>query len=166
MALKINPKREEELSKGGFENLPPGEYPFTVMESGIAQSKSQKNLGREMCAVKIVVHGKDFDKHIYDYFADWFSEWKLKHFCEVVGLAKDYANGIVEPDDDGWRDRQGFVKIKVTPANGNYEAKNEVVDYLPDEGQKVEALGVAPKPVAEKPAQTNTQPEEDDSVPF
>jgi hypothetical protein len=155
MALKINPKREEELSKGGFENLPPGEYPFTVMESGIAQSKSQKNLGREMCAVKILVHGKDFDKHIYDYFADWFSEWKLKHFCEVVG-----------PDDDGWRDRQGFVKIKVTPANGNYEAKNEVVDYLPDEGQKVEALGAAPKPVAEKPAQTNAQPPEDDSVPF
>lgn len=158
MAFKFTPKGEKDISSG-FENLPPGEYPFTVLESGITFSKSEKNAGREMCAVKLVVHGPNFDKHVYDYFADWFSEWKLKHFCEVIGLAKDYCEGLVEPDANGWKERQGFVKIKISPARGSFEPKNEVVDYLPEDNQTVESL-TQPKKVI--PA----EPLESDDVPF
>lgn len=158
MALKFTPKNEKDLSSG-FDNLPPGRYPFTVLESGITQSKSAKNKGREMCAVKLVVHGPDFDKHCYDYFSDWFSEWKLKHFCEVVELAKDYASGEVAPEGNNWKDRQGFLKLKIAPAQGNFEAKNEVVDYLPEANQTVEALS-QPKKVVE------AAPEQSDDVPF
>lgn len=158
MAFKFAPKNEKDISSG-FENLPAGEYPFTVLESGIAQSKSEKNKGREMCAVKLVVHGPNFDKHVYDYFADWFSEWKLKHFCEVVGLAKEYADGVVEPDENGWQDRHGFLKIKVSSANGKFEAKNEVVDYLPEDNQTVEAMQQPKKAV---PADSSGN----DDVPF
>lgn len=157
MALKFTPKAEKDISTG-FDNLPPGDYPFTVLESGIHKSKSAKNPGREMCAVKLNIHGKDFDRHVFDYFADWFSEWKLKHFCETVGLAKDYAFGVVQPDNDGWKDRQGLVRIKIVPARGDYEAKNEVVDYLPEDHQTVEALS-QPKKVVAAPA-------ENDDVPF
>jgi len=152
MAFKFLPKAEKDISSG-FENLPAGEYPFTVLESGITQSKSDKNKGKEMCAVKICVHGpNNLDKHIFDYFADWFSEWKLKHFCETVGLAKEYAAGVVAPDSNGWSGREGYVKIKMGKAQNGYEAKNEVADYLPDDEQTREALSAA-------------EPEEDD-VPF
>ena len=156
--MKITPKGEKDISKG-FENLPAGEYPFTVMESGINISKSEKNKGREMCAVKLIVHGPNFDKHVYDYFADWFSEWKLKHFCEVVGLAKEYASGVVEPDENGWQDRQGFVRLAVKGKTSEYPEKNEVVDYLPEDNQTVESLS-QPKAVV-----TATPPDSDD-VPF
>ena len=160
MPLLFKPKNESELSSG-FDNLPPGEYPFTVMESGVTESKSEKNRGKLMCAVKLNVHGPDFDRHVYDYFADWFSEWKLKHFCEVVGLAKDYNDGVVKPDDNAWKGREGFLKLKIAPARGNFEAKNEVSDYLPEEHQTVESLT---KP---RPSVTASEPQgPDDDVPF
>lgn len=174
MALQITPKGEKDISKG-FQNLPAGEYPFTVMESGINLSKSAANTGRAMCAVKLNIHGPDFDKHVYDYFADWFSEWKLKHFCEVVGLASDYVNGLVAPDNNGWQGRTGFVKVKIAPAKGDFEARNEVVDYLPEDNQTAEALNRVPKPPQARAAKTHGQtkanpaapsePESDD-VPF
>lgn len=164
--MKFAPKTEEELNSGGFENLPPGEYPFTVMESNIAISKSEKNPGREFVKIKLNVHGPDGDRHVYDQFADWFSEWKLKHFCETVGQARKYATGQLHPDGNAWKDLEGYCKIKVVPARGDYEAKNEVSDYLPDEEQKVEALPPTAGTVIEKKTgAASAQPESDD-VPF
>jgi len=163
--MKITPKAESEISSG-FECLPNGEYPFTVMESDVKVSKSEKNKGREMCAVKLVVHGPQFDKHVYDYFADWFSEWKLKHFCEVTNMAADYASGEIDPSGGAWIERQGFVKIKRVPATGNYDEKNEVVDYLPQENQTVEALSAPKKTIAPAKKTVQESPVEDDSIPF
>jgi hypothetical protein len=157
MAFKFTPKSEKDVSSGGFSNLPAGEYPFTVMESGIARSKSEKNAGREFIKLKLIVHGPDYDRHVFDMFADWFSEWKLKHFCETVNMQKEYLSGALNPDNNRWKDRQGFVRIKVTPAQGNYESKNEVVDYLPDDLQKCEEV---------EKAEPTMPPAPDDDVPF
>ncbi len=154
--MKINPKQESEISNNRFEPLPPGEYPFTVMESGIKVSQSAKNPGKEFVKVKINVHGTNGDRHVYDQFADWFSEWKLKHFCETTGMALVYSRGDIAPEGSAWRDRTGFVKIKIKPAQEGYDASNEVVDYIPKHGQKVEDL----KPVDE------SAPEKSDDVPF
>lgn len=150
MPIKFTPKTEDELNK--FENLPPGEYAFTVLGSGEIASKSAKNSGRMMCALKLNVHGPKFDRHVYDYFADWFSEWKLKHFCETAGLAKSYAAGIVDASNHNWKGREGWVKIGIRPAQGNYAETNEVLDYLVDE-----------EPT--KPAVPGPRTEDDD-VPF
>lgn len=166
MAFKFTPKPESELSSG-FENLPPGRYPFTVLESGIAISKSKKNPGREMVGIKLNVHGPNSDRHVYDYFADWFSEWKLKHFLEVVGRARWYIAGEVDPSGNAWAQLQGFVEID-EEADNTGKMKNVVVDYLPKPEQKVEALGAAPQPErkgAPAPAPSANPPEEDD-VPF
>lgn len=154
--MNIQPKTEQQLKS--FSNLKPGEYPFTVMESDVVLSKSAKNAGREMVKVKLNVHGPDFDRHVYDYFADWFSEYKLKHFCETVGIGKDYLSGKIDPARNAWQGREGYVKIDIQEASGNYPEKNEAVDYLPEESQKVEA-SPAPKAAAAPPA-------EGDDVPF
>lgn len=155
--MQFAPKKESEINK--FENLPEGDYPFTVLESGIQISKSAKNAGKEMVRLKISVHGKDFDRHVYDYFADWFSEWKLKHFCETAGLARNYAAGDVRPESDGWKDRTGMVRITIED-DPKYGEKNSVDDYLPSEEQKVESLAT-PKPAVPAPV-----PSEEDDVPF
>ena len=128
MAIKFTPKDESEIAR--FSNLPAGDYPFTVLESAIQISKSAKNSGKEMCAVKLNVHGPKFDRHVYDYFADWFSEWKLKHFCETTRNAKEYESGTVDPGGHAWAGRTGFVRIKVVN-DPKYGEKNEVDDYIP-----------------------------------
>jgi len=160
MPIKFTPKREEELSR--FENLPDGIYPFTVLESAIKLSKSAKNAGKEMVAVKLNVHGPDFDRHVYDYFADWFSEWKLKHFCDTTGLAADYAAGQVDPSDNSWQGRQGYVLIATDDARDGFPAKNVANDY--GDGKKSSAPATS-KPIvkAEKPS---AEPPESDDVPF
>jgi hypothetical protein len=125
MALRFQPKTESEISR--FSNLPEGDYPFTVLESSIQVSKSAKNAGKEMVKLKINVHGNDSDRHVYDYFADWFSEWKLKHFCEATGLGSAYAAGEVDPSDNAWQGREGFVRI-VIESDQIYGDKNVVAD--------------------------------------
>ena len=143
MSFKFTPKAESEVGQS-FKPLPPGEYPFTVIGSAIQLSKSEKNKGRPMCAVRLTVHGPDFEKGMFDYFADWFSEWKLKHFCETTGKAKDYAAGSVDPADGAWVELTGFVKIGKSKNIKTGEDDNEVLDYLPEEAQKVENLKAKP----------------------
>jgi len=171
MPIKFTPKTEDDLDS--FENLKPGEYPFTVMESAEVESKSAKNAGKLMVKVKLCVHGMQ-DRHVYDYFADWFSEWKLKHFCETVGLGKDYARGEIDPSRNAWAGREGYAKIGEEAASGNYPSKNVVLDYLPDEDQKIEAAAsepMSPDLAKEKLSKLKsdlaaTEEGESDDVPF
>lgn len=145
--IKFVPKKEEELNKG-FEVLPEGVYPFTVLESGEIPSKSEKNKGRMMCALKLNVHGPKFDRHVYDYFADWFSEWKLAHFCKTSGQGAAYEAGAVDSDNNAWAGKTGWVEVGTEEYQG--KKKNVVVDYIVKEA----ATAQPPKPA------------EDDSVPF
>lgn len=103
-----------------------------------------------MVKVKLNVHGPGFDSHVFDYFSDWFSEFKLKHFCESVGIEDDYQNGEVDPSRNAWEGKQGFVKIEIEEASGNYAEKNSVSDYLESDSR------------ADKPE----KPEGVDDVPF
>lgn len=127
--MKIQPKKEEELQRE-WPLLPDGDYPFTVLQSDEIASKSAKNRGRMMFAVKLNVHGKDGDYHVYDYFADWFSEWKLKHFADTTGQAKAYEAGDLNGALNAFQGKIGYVKIATEPASGNYPAKNVVKDYV------------------------------------
>ncbi len=133
MPISFQPKEESELSKG-FAPLPPGTYPFTVLESEEVASKSVKNAGKMMVKVKLNVHGPTSDVHVYDYFADWFSEWKLKHFCETVGLGENYLAGILDATANAWEGRSGSVTLSIGEPTEKYpKPKNEVDDYVPRE---------------------------------
>lgn len=128
MALSFKPKTENELSR--FKPLPPGTYPFTILESAEQESKSAKNAGKLMVKLKLNVHGPDdCDVHVYDNFADWFSEWKLKHFCETAGLADAYEAGTVDASDNAFEGRTGFVTLAIEEASEKYPEKNSVEDY-------------------------------------
>lgn len=140
--MKITPKQESELSQG-FALLPDGTYPFTILESDEIASKSAKNKGKMMYALKLNVHGPKSDQHVYDYFADWFSEWKLRHFAATTGQIKVYESGDFDGSLGKFNGKVGYVKIKTEPASGNYAAKNVVEDYVVRE--------VAPEPT--KPAE-------------
>lgn len=148
--MKIQPKSEEDL-KREWPLLPDGDYPFTVLESTERASNSAKNKGKMMFGVKLNVHGKDGDYHVYDYFADWFSEWKLRHFAATTGQIKAYEAGELNGDLNAFAGKVGYVTIVTEPASGNYAAKNVVKDYVVREQAPVSA----PK-----------SPEDDDSIPF
>lgn len=126
MAIKFTPKKEEELNK--FDPLPEGIYPFTTLESGEIPSKSEKNKGRMMCAVKLNVHGPSFDRHVYGYFSDWFSEWLLKHYCETTGQGAAYESGVVDSDNNAWQGKTGWVQVGIEEYQG--KKKNVIQDFI------------------------------------
>lgn len=144
MPLKFTPKSEEEIKKnsGGFDSLPPGTYPFTCLESKEEISKSEKNAGKTMCAVKLRVHGPHYDRFVFDRFADWLAEHKMKHFLEAVGLGEKYVSGNIDATNNAWEGRTGWVKIKIRNDNSKFSGENEVVDYIVKEA----AAPQPPKP--------------------
>lgn len=165
--ISFQPQKEEELGSK-FSNLPPGNYPFTVLDSQEQASKSEKNKGRIMCAVKLNVHGPTSDRHVYDYFApDWLSPWKLKHFMETTGKAQAYLTGNVDATGGQWKDWQGFVKIGVETDSKRGE-KNVVADYLPKQEQTVEALDFSDPTAASRVVNpvVKTPGPDDEDVPF
>lgn len=149
--MRITPKTEEELSS--FDLLPKGTYPFTVLNSDEVASKSKKNAGRMMFAVKLNVHGPQGDKHVYDYFADWFSEWKLRHFAETTGQLKAYEGGELDGKNGAFANRTGYVTLDIED-DPKYGEKNVVKDYV------VKKSEAAPAPKAEKVE------DDDQSIPF
>lgn len=157
--MQITPKTEKELAANTL--LPEGEYPFTVIDSNEVASKSAKNAGRLMFAIKLNVHA-DFDKHVYDYFADWFAEYKLRHFAYSIGLGDAYESGNLDARDGALKGRQGFVRIKIEEdKTGIYGPKNVVKDYTVKEPKKAE-------PAKQNPAGLNLNPPgvESDDAPF
>lgn len=145
--MKFTPKREEDLDRG-FKLLPDGIYPFTVLESDEIPSKSEKNKGKLMYAVKLNVHGQNTDRHVYSYFAPWFNEWQLRHFAATIGKLQDYERGELNGSTGAFNGKVGYVKITTEKARGNFDAKNVVEDYIVRE--------VAP--VSEPPADTSDVP--------
>lgn len=148
--MKLTPKKESELSHG-FELLPDGDYPFTVLQSDEIASKSAKNKGKMMFALKLNVHGPKYDSIIFDYFADWFSDWKLRHFAATTGQLAAYEAGDLDGSLGKFNGKVGYVKITTEPPRGGYAAKNVVKDYVVRE---------AAQATQEQP------PEEDSEVPF
>ncbi len=152
--MKITPKQESEVSGDGeWPLLPDGTYPFTVLGSDEVPSKSEKNKGRMMYALKLNVHGPKSDVHVYTHFADWFSEWLLRHFAATTGQIKAYESGDFDGSMNKFAGKVGYVKIKTEPAKGNYPARNAVADFIVREAAPAKDAPAPPGP-------------DDDSVPF
>jgi hypothetical protein len=154
--MKVTPKTEEELQRSQL--CPEGVYPFTCLEGTEKASKSVKNPGKMMFAVKLSIHAADGDYHTYDYFADWFMEHKVRHFAKSTGLLQNYEKG--ELDGNTFKDRTGYVQVTIEEGKGGYGPKNVVEDYFTADEAK---LKMAPAP-AKKSAPVERAP--DDDVPF
>jgi len=150
--MKFKPQTEEELQRNKLR--PKGNYPFTVSESAEKASKSEKNPGRMMVALKLLVHGSDGDFVQNDYFADWFSAFKLRHFAETTGKLSAYEKGEINFAENRMQGAQGYLHLG-EGKDKNGDIRNEVKDYITESDYKE--------------AQEESEPEvpaSDDDVPF
>ena len=164
MPIKFTPITDESAPPRKETKFLPleGEFPFTVLGSSEVASKSAKNPGKMMFRVKLNVHGPKYDLHVYDYFADWFSEWKMKHFAETCGIEDTYQNGEMDATLNAWSGLQGMVRLKIEAgANGD---KSAVDDYFEEDVLAPEAK---PAPAIKPAVNPNTKPAgPDDDIPF
>lgn len=150
--MKLEPKSEQELGNGEWPLLADGTYPFTVLQSDEIPSKSAKNKGKLMFAVKLNVHGPSNDHHVFDYFApEWLSPWKVRHFAATTGQLKAYEAGDLDGSSGKFAGKVGYVKIVTEPAQGGYGPKNVVKDYVVREGTPVEQEGKPPEDTSDVP---------------
>jgi hypothetical protein len=124
--MKFKAKSENELAEENL--LPAGVYPFEVITAEDKQSKA----GNDMIALNMRIYSADGRPF---FVKDWLMEamgFKLRHFCEEVGILDKYeAETLTGTDCEG---RQGYLVLKQEPAKGDFGPKNSVKDYgKPDE---------------------------------
>lgn len=125
--MKFTPRSDEELSKA----FPKGEYPFEVVGAVDKTSKS----GNDMIELNLAIyHPNGKQARVFDYLLE-VMEFKLKHFCQAVGLLHLYEKGTFGADDAFGR--SGKCIIDIQPAKDGYPEKNIVKDYvkLPEDKQ-------------------------------
>lgn len=138
--FSFNPLSDAEInSLQNRDLLPDGVYPFVVETIDTQNSKS----GNLMLKVRIGVFKDMNDKRsIIDYLVPTDQMmFKLKHFCESIGLIKEYENGSFVISS--CINRTGKVRIGVQKGSakidgtGFYPDKNSVKDYVKAEEKVV-----------------------------
>ena len=160
--MRVTPVSAEKANEGGvFTPWKPGIYDFAVFEALEEFSKS----GNEQ--IKLTLHVFDPDgkrRTVYDYLgAAENMQWKVRHFCESIGLTADYEGGDL--DTVRMIERAGKLNLIVKAASGNYQSGNSVKDYIP----RIEgAAAPAQRTTAPRPASNNKASPNDlnDDIPF
>lgn len=120
--MKFTPKTEAEVS--AFELFPVGEYDFDVIKAADVVSSK----GNEMIKLELDIYAANGNKtRVFDYLLEALA-YKLKHFCDCVGLSKAYEEGKLNAEmcmGKAGRCKLGIQKDK----NGEYPDKNVVNDY-------------------------------------
>ena len=121
--MKFAPKSSEELALDGL--FPAGKYPFEVIKSEDAVSKS----GNEMVKLSLKVYGQgERVTTVFEYLMA-SNQQRLSQFCTFTGLAAKYEAGELEASD--CEGRQGWVCVKIQPAKDGYDPRNVVNYYCP-----------------------------------
>lgn len=132
--------------------LPDGDYDFEVLD---AVEKQDAN-GRDYISLKLGVwNSSGKQEWVFNNLSSADSmQWKLRHFCEAVGIVKDYETGNINA--------QNLIKLcgkfKVYTRKdkaGQHPDRNDVKDYIP-RAVELPAQGIK----QEKP------PVDDDDMPF
>lgn len=172
MSFNYDVMTEEEAQKAReFQRLPDGIYDFAVIEHKFQYSQS----GNPMIALKIRIVHEGEEYNVFDNLIGIKSmSWKTKHFCESVGLEREYAAGTF--NEHLCANRRGICSIgnvearpKNNGTNEMYKAKNEVLDYLQNKDMQQKANPFAPAPAkaaaAPMPAPA-PEPFLNDDIPF
>lgn len=120
--MRFSPKNDDELNS--FELLPAGEYDFKVIKAKDRISSA----GNEMIELEIDVYSVDGKKvRVFDYLLEAMA-FKLKHFCQAVGLSNEYEEGSLSAGM--CFSRVGRCKIEIKhDKTGEYSDRNIVKDY-------------------------------------
>lgn len=128
--MRFNPVTAEQADEtsGALTPWPAGEYDFTVADASEEVSKASRN---EMIKLTLHVFNHDGAKRtVFDYLmAGEKGQWKVRHCAESIGLLAQYEAGSLDTVE--MVERSGKLKLRVKPAQGDYQASNAVVDYIP-----------------------------------
>ena len=121
--MNFKPKTEAEVST--YELFPAGEYDFDVIKAtDVVSSK-----GNEMIKLELDIYAANGNKtRVFDYLLEVLA-YKLKHFCDCVGLTKEYEEGRLNAamcKGKAGRCKLGIDKDKT----GEYTDKNVIKDYI------------------------------------
>ncbi len=123
--LKFNPLSDKEIQEMNL--TPEGEYQFRIMQAENVTSKA----GNTMIKLAIMIWDHaGRERTVYDYLMAIDSMmYKVKHFCDAVGLKDKYESGAFDAKD--CIGQMGFLKLIIQKdKNGVYPDKNAVSDYL------------------------------------
>lgn len=123
MALNFEPKTEEQLNN----LMPDGQYNFHVSK---AEDYVAKTSGDEMIKLTLLVwdhNGRE--RQITDYLTSK-AIYKIKHFCDAVGLTEKYSSGNLHASDCEGSDKIGKLLINTQKGQGEYGPRNSVKDYV------------------------------------
>lgn len=119
MSLSFKPVSEAEAM--GL--LPEGVYDFQVKSAEDCVSKK----GNPMIKLGLTIWDKEGrERQVTDYLMAAMM-FKLKHFCDAVGLEEKYKAGSFAALD--CLNKSGKCKLKIEESDG-YQPKNSVKDYL------------------------------------
>jgi hypothetical protein len=121
--LSFRPQTEREV----LNLLDAGIYDFYVKKSELAYSQKTRN---PMIKLTIAVIGDLGREHVLTDYLMESMMYKMKHFCDAVGLEKEYESGnLLAEMCDG---KSGKVKIFIDDPGDNsaFNPKNAVKDYV------------------------------------
>lgn len=131
--FEFSPKTDAEIEAIKNQGLlTDGVYSFVVkeVEPGVSQSNNQ------MLKVKLgVLDNAGNERNLIDYLvATDKMIFKLKHFCESIGIEDKYSQGKFSPSDcinRCGRAKIGVQKGRMMPdGSGFYPDKNDIKDYV------------------------------------
>lgn len=155
MTFNFKPKTDEEIERMNL--LSDGAYRFTVRNAVETVSKS----GNPMVRLDLEIYGHDGGStFITDYMVS--SEkmaWKIKHFCETLGLLEQYQKGML--DTPNLIRSEGYAQV-VTEKRSEYPARNKVKDYGKPKEKKANTILSPTKADPNNPLELK----EDEDLPF
>lgn len=130
MSFTFQPMTEEQIKL--FSLMDAGTYDFEVLKATETSSKA----GNQMIKLDIKVWDRNGKEHyIFDYLVSTPNMmYKIKHFCEAIGMQREYLDGKFEPQQ--CEKRVGKAEIYVKKGDpkqegGSYPDKNAIKDYIP-----------------------------------
>jgi hypothetical protein len=117
-----------------LETVPAGEYLVRITKGEVKEYNTEKGSGSYLAVAMQIVGEEDAKPVFENIFLPGKDDdkqrrngklRKLRKFYEA--FAVDYSQGVDPADLQG---KEGYVYLKVTPATGDFEEKNEVTRYI------------------------------------
>lgn len=126
--MDFAPFTEEEIEKERNAPREAGVYDFECIECVYGESKSS---GNPQFTVKLKCYDRNGSTFtVWDYLQpEGKIRYKLKHFCDAVGLTKQFEKGSLA--EFNLINKSGKVELKIQRGNAEFpNDKNTVSDYL------------------------------------
>lgn len=115
--MRFTPNEESEEKR----LLEPGEYRFKIVKAEEAVSKS----GNDMIKLTLAIDGQLITEYLV--YLDKMA-WKVKAFCESVGMLESWDDGEILASR--LTHREGMAKIDIEKRE-SYDDRNRVAKWLP-----------------------------------